>query len=262
MNTVLNINTDGLVKFANRLEKLGKTTLPNVVRKTLNDAAMDVKRVTMPAASNVFTHRQKNFFTGTSRVEFAKNTGNIGTMQSSVGFMDANLKGQNNYSVKDLEQQEDGGEIGGRSYVPLKNARVGGSENGLVKSNLRISILKKKVLFTSKNPKGKRYRMADTHTTQSYWAAKAILTSIAAGVGGFVVDDHDYGGLLWRVDSIRRHGKNTFIKMTKLYAFNKRGKVHVPKTSFMERASDETTRKLERMFITNAEARFNRDLKI
>ena len=40
----LNINAEDIVKFTNKLEKLSTTALPNVVRKTLNDVAMDVKK--------------------------------------------------------------------------------------------------------------------------------------------------------------------------------------------------------------------------
>ncbi len=69
MNNVLNIDTRELNEFANRLANLSKTALPNVVRKTLNDAAMDVKKDTMlKAAGDSFEKRQPNFFKYFSKV--------------------------------------------------------------------------------------------------------------------------------------------------------------------------------------------------
>jgi hypothetical protein len=249
MNTVLDINTDAIVKLTNRLEKLGKTTLPNVVRKTLNDAAMDVKRVTMPKASNVFTHRQKNFFIATSRVEFAKNTGDINTMQSSVGFMDANLKGQNNYAVKDLVQQEGGGSIGGRSFIPLPAARVGKSNAGNVRAEFRLSQIMPMVV-NAKDFEGKNDKQKFVH------AASFV------GKGGFVIGTGIEKNFLYKINSVKRVGKNHVVNSTAIYSVQSERVVSVHSTNFMEKASDETTKKIERIFVTNAEARFNRDLKI
>ena len=40
----LNINSDAVVKFTNKLEKMKKFDLPIAIRVTLNDAAFDVKQ--------------------------------------------------------------------------------------------------------------------------------------------------------------------------------------------------------------------------
>ena len=241
----LNINSNAAVKFTNVLEQMHRSALPVAVRGALNDAAFDVKTNTMPSkASAAFVNRSKNFFKANSRFKGA--TGyNVNTMVATVGFVETGLNGGNNYAVKDLEQQEEGGTIGGRSFKPMKDARVGGVNTGLVKPNYRLSKIEEKVKLTSRNMKGKN------------WAQKAILTSVAAGKGGFVLDDHVGKGVLWRVDSIGREGKNIRFKRTALYSFSKGGKAKVHKTAFMEGASMESAAKLERFFIEQAKRKIN-----
>ena len=56
----LNINSDAVVKFTNTLEKLHKSGLPVAIRESLNNAAFDVKKRTMPkAAGDTFKERSK-----------------------------------------------------------------------------------------------------------------------------------------------------------------------------------------------------------
>lgn len=267
MPTVLNLNTDALTKFADKLNGLSKTALPNVVRKTLNDAAMDVKKTTMPEeAKRNFTIRQKNFFTANSRVEFATGS-NLNTMQSSVGFMEKNLKGQNNYSVKDLKQQEEGGSIGGRSFIPTKFARVANSNYLGVRKHFRLTEIMDRVVNAS-DFAGKNDRQKFIH------AASHV------GKGGYVIgtgiDNNFLYYIAWigRVDKrhslskrglgagVRNRKGNTAVNAIPIYSVKASRSVNVRATNFMENASDTTTRKIERMFKTNAEARFNRDLKV
>lgn len=266
MNTALNIDTVELRGFSKRLESLSKTALPNVVRKTLNDAAMDVKRVTMPESANVFTQRQKTFFGATSRVEFAKNSSDINTMQSSVGFMDKGLKGENNYSVKDLNQQESGGRIAGRSFIPLRSARIGNSNTGLVKAQFRLSSIMEKIVnasdFTGKNDR-----------------QKFIYAASSVGKGGFVIGTGEESNFVYYIAWIGRTDKrhsvskrglgaammnrkgNTVVNAIPIYSIEGGRNVAVKSTHFMQKASEKTTRKIERIFIVNAEERFKRVLK-
>lgn len=240
----LNINSDAVVKFTNTLEQLHKSALPVAIRQTLNDAAYDVKKNTMPKeASRDFVKRTSgDFFKANSRVEGA--TGfDVYHMIAKVGFVEAGLKGTNNFAVKDLEQQEEGGEIGGRSFKPLAGARRGNTMGGDVRPNLRISIVRNMLRRTSQ-------------TRGANWAQKAIITSIYAGVGGYVLDDHKSASLIWRVDAISRIGRNTRIKRTDLYTFNKNGKAKIKtKTHFMKKASLESGGKIERMYSVRAKAK-------
>jgi len=60
-------------------------------------------------------------------------------MRATIGMVEASLKGSHNYSVKDLEQQELGGAIDKRSFIPLKGGRIGNSFGKNVRANARLS---------------------------------------------------------------------------------------------------------------------------
>ena len=69
----LNVNSNAVVAFSNKLEKIGKSALPVAVRQTLNSVAFDAKKNTLlQTAGQSFTERRKNFFKATSRVSMAK----------------------------------------------------------------------------------------------------------------------------------------------------------------------------------------------
>lgn len=242
----ININTDAAVVFTNKLERMKKSALPNAVRETLSRVALEVKKKTMPAQANrAFENRSPNFFKANSRVEFARGY-NIATMQSTVGFTEKGLKGENNFAVKDLEQQEHGGTIKGRSFVPLPTARQGNSNQGLVKPKNRLSKIKK--IVNSRNSRGKNK------------AQKFIIAANEAGRGGYVIG----GGnkILFRVKSL---GKSTSLKTRRqkitvepLYVFRRKGKVRPKATHFMERASLLSAREIDSIYIQEAKKQLNR----
>jgi len=131
-----NVDTDEVIQFTNRLEKLNGSAFPNAVRGTLNGLAFDVKTKTMPEETQKkFINRQKNFFKANSGVEVAKGF-NVRSMVSVVGFKS---KRPNNQAVEDLEKQEHGGIIKGRSFLALHQARTSKSINKLVAKRNRIS---------------------------------------------------------------------------------------------------------------------------
>jgi len=247
------INSDAVVKFTNKLEQLSHTALPNIIRETLNTVALDVKQVTMPASSNVFKHRQANFFTANSRVEFAKKTHNIKDLQSEVGFSETKLKsnGFTNNSVKELEQQEHSGIIDHRTYVPLNQARVGEGNMGLVKTKFRLSKIKDKIIYASNYP-GKNSK------------EKFTRAAIAAGVGGYVVGTGLEHTFLFLIEKITKQKKPsvTNVITRKLYSVQKGRSVKVHETDFMAKASYASEKKMESIFIKLAEKRIERDLHI
>lgn len=242
----INVNTDALVRYSHKLEEISKNLLPEVVRGTLNDAAFDVKTKTMPSEAGVFTIRQKNFFKANSK--FEKASGNdIKTMKSLVGFFSNNLHGKDNYAVKDLQQQEHGGRISARAFIPLKSARVGGSQDKVVRPNARLESIKR--IVNSRNAKGK---------SKSERFVNAVLK---AGVGGYVLGDNKAGeNILWRVDAMKSNVKNKKFepRLTPLYDYQKdRGiKINRP-THFMEKASVRSARSMEHFFLLRA----NRKIK-
>lgn len=241
----LNINTDELVSYTNKLEKLHRSALPVAIRGTLNDVAFEMKKTTLlKSAHHEFKERQPNFFKANSKAEPAKGF-SIPEMVSEVGMVSSGLHSPNtNYAVRDLEQQEIGGEIGGRSFKPLPGARKGGSGN--VRPNVRIStLLKAGNIIDSRDSAG-------ANKIQQF-----IRASIHAGKGGYV-----FGGkILWRVKSIKRVGRNTIFKKEKLYSFTKSGTAHVHATGFMRKAAEAVVPEISFYFKLQAEKQFNKVLK-
>ncbi len=153
-------------------------------------------------------------------------------MASTVGFVSTGLhNAATNYAVRDLEEQEQGGTIHGRSFKPLPAARRGGTGN--VKANARISqILKAGNIVDADESKG-------NNRMQQY-----IRASIHAGEGGYVLGDH----ILWRVKRIARIGRNTFFTKEKLYSFKKSGTAKVHATGFMKKAAHAAQKEVEFYF--------------
>lgn len=236
---VLDVNVDGLVKYANKLEKLSDNDLPRVVATTLSNVALDVKQKTMPkSAKKAFKQRSKNFFKVTSNVEFAKKNKNVNAIQSTVGFRSDKAKA-NKYAVKELEQQEHGGKIEKRAFIPLgnkggdPNARIAKDINRRIKKANRISTM---VFVKAKNARG-------VNKGQRF-----IKSVHFVGRGGFVLSED---GILWRVNSLRKNKKKG-MKLTALYSFQDNRAVRVHNTNFMEYASRRSTRKMGAIFIDEA----------
>jgi hypothetical protein len=238
----LNISTGEMVKHTNRLEKLHKSALPNAIRSTLNSAAFDVKQHTMPAKSQQeFINRQPNFFKANSRVDMAKGW-DVNSMKATVGFTEQGLKGGNNYAVKDLEQQEHGGVIKGKSFIPTDAAR-GGSGARPVRPTNRLSQINNVV--TAKKGSGN-------------WRKKFLAAVYKAGVGGHVIGG-EKTQVLWRIDSLgRKKGGKLDLKMTPLYTFKEGRSVRVKATGFMQEASLESADKMERFYKIEAEKQVKR----
>jgi hypothetical protein len=231
----ININTDAVVSMTNKLEKLRKSALPAAVCGTLNDAAFDVKTNTMLRSSkNNFINREKNFFKANST--YQKATGfNISTMKSSVGFVS---KGGTNHSVDDLEEQEHGGVIDNRSFIPTVFARKGKTHTGLVKPNAQLSKINR--IINVNDSIGKNQR------------EKFVIAASVAGRGGFVLR----GDILFRIDTAPKsnlRSKKANFKATPLYSFKKGRKVKVKPTNFMQEASLITQKKLDDFYIKQGE---------
>jgi hypothetical protein len=240
----VNVNTDALVVFTNRLQKLSATAFPNAVRKTLNETATDMKKRTLPkSAADTFEKRQPNFFKAFSRVTFAQGT-DVSAMQAEVGFMEQGLKGgKDNYAVKDLEQQEFGGGIGGRSLIPVDAARVSGSRGRMVKGKNRIGTIKRIL-----NPEDVSGR-----SQKERW----IKSVIHAGVGGLVRGTYN-DDIVFRVKSIAKDKGGTKAKTEAVYHLKKGRRVRVKATKFAEKAAANAAEMMPQRYIAEAEKRFMR----
>ncbi len=244
----LNINTDAVVKFTAKLEKLHRSALPSAIRGTLNNAAFDLKQNTMPkSVAKNFKRREPRFFSANSKYEKASGF-DVSQMKATFGFFENNISNQgSNYAVQDLEQQEYGGEIKHRNYVGLEGARKGKSRLGNIRPNARLSVIKK--IINGKEAKGVN------------WEQRAIKSAVFAGVGGFVLMPGRKGSVLWRIDSLKRKSGNIVFKKTKLYSFNKNRVVKPHATHFIMNASIETQKKMDDIYIKEAQRQIEKYYK-
>lgn len=241
MEIKFDVNMEEVKKFADKLGNLHRSAYPSAVRSTLNFAAFDVKTRTMPESSrDSFVQRSPNFFKANSRVKKAMGW-NVNDMKSIVGFVP--LKG-NNHAVNDLEQQERGGKIEGRSFIPMRTGRVGKSTNKNVRKQNRISQIKN--IINAADSKGK---------TEGVRFVKA---AIHAGVGGNVLSER---GVLWRIDSIIRKNGRSLFKMTPIHSFKQGRDVSVKSTHFMRNAAEKSAKKMPEIFNKEAEFQFSKHLR-
>lgn len=243
---IFKVDTSKVVALTNRLEKLNRSAFPIAVRGTLNDAAYDVKTNTMPTESRTdFEHRQQNFFKANSKYIKAEGF-NLKTMQSDVGFYENKLKNQgSNYAVKDLEEQEAGGQIKKKAFIPV--GENGGPRKSNVRPNARLSAIKK--IANRGNVKG------------GSWAQQMIKSAVHVGVGGFLLTEQFEkfrGGALFRIKSIIRKGKNTSFVAEKLYSFKKGRTIIVKPTHFMKDASMHSANKMDDFYINQALRQFKK----
>ena len=256
MNNVV-VDTREIETFAKKLGTLPKQALPSAVRNTLNSLAFDVKQRSLPiSARKNFENRSKNFFKANSAVKQA--TGfNLQTMHSVVGMSEDRLQNKKtNYAVKDLEQQEQGGTIDKRSFVPMKQARTGNSNNKTVRKNASMqSINGKRITQTNR-------RSAKTRKQQFI---RAAFHAVGKGDGLVLGGRTAKGGrTLFKIDRIQsnRKSKKLFIKFTPLYNVQAGRKVKVKATHFMEEAAKHTTKKTNAIFKKASEFQFQKHLKV
>jgi hypothetical protein len=236
----LNINSDAVVAFTNKLEKLHRSALPVSVRAGLNAAAFDVKKRTMPKTAKVFTQRSPTFFKSQSKVAPAKGF-DIKTMQSEVGFIPSTGAKESGGATKDLEQQEKGGQIAKRAFIPLAAARAGGSYNRNVSAKNRMKLIRAKIR-NAKNSAGKTN------------AAKFFSTAKFVGKGGVMIGSGKTGSkYLYRINSITRKNGKTVVNSTPLYSVKKNRAVKIKQTKFMQRASLESSKLVEQAYIVEAQ---------
>lgn len=237
---ILRIDNNEVIHHTNRLRELHKSALPVAIRETLNSAAFDVKKNTMPeSVKRSFIERTPTFFKANSKVE--KSTGfNVNSMKATVGFFENKLiNNTTNYSINDLEEQEDGGTINMKTFIPTVYARKGGTKRGLVKPNFRLNKIREKGLINANKLPGKNERQ------------KYLIAANKAGVGGFVI----YKRMLWRINSLAKKSK---VERTPIYSVSKGRNIKVKSTQFMKLASLKTSNKMTGYYLGHAEKQINR----
>ena len=235
----LRINTDAVVAFTNKLEKLPRTAFPVAVRAALNAAAFDMKKNTIQSsASATFTIRKSTFFKANSRVQMASGF-DINSMFSAVGFTGKDQ------AIDDLEKQEHGGKINSRSFIPMAPARTGNSNNKLVRPNARLRNLK---LVDASKAEGVNDKQ------------KFVKSVFYAGIGGHVLSEFNGKSYVWKVNSLSRTEDGSF-KLTPIYSYEKGRDVKVDSTHFMSKATEMTSKKMDDFYIKAAEFQFKKALQ-
>jgi hypothetical protein len=153
------------------------------------------------------------------------------------------LKGGNNFAVKDLEEQEFGGSIDGRSLLPLDAARVGGSRSRNVRAKNRIANIKRIVNPANVSGRSQKER----------W----IKSVIHAGVGGLVRGTYNED-IVFRVKSIDKGKGGIKAKTEAVYEVKKGRTVKVKGTKFAKKAAMNAAETMPQRYIAEAEKRFLR----
>jgi len=243
----LNVNSNDAVVMADKLERLHKSAFPLAVRGALNKAAFNTKQKTLlNTTSKTFTNRNKTFFKANSRV-FKAGGWDVKTMVAEVGMTPNRLRSGNEWAIKELEQQEKGGTIGGRSMIPIdEGARIGKSYNRNVRKRYRISDINRVV--DAKDSRGKNNK------------EKFVKASIHAGKGGFVLSADEKVGkrILYEIRGIKRTGNGTKIKFNPIYSYKEGRKVRVKATHFMERSGLISGKHMAKYFNQEGKRQINR----
>lgn len=243
----LSIDKLALVNLMQGLDDLHRSGFPIAVRTALSSTAFDVKKNTMQeSADRNFVKRQPNFFKANSRVDQARGF-DVNKMKATIGMVETSLKGAHNYAVKDLEQQEEGGSISKRSFIPLKGGRIGNSFGKNVRANARLSTIKN--LIDARKRTGKSDK------------AKFIAALNKSTKGSMILAKTPNGKtVLWRVNSVSSEvgSRGLKYKLTALYDFEDNRSIKVRGTHFMRSASLKSAEKLESFFIEAANKQMQR----
>ncbi len=244
MASLLNINSDAVVAFTNRLEKLHKSDLPIAIRNTLSKAAFETKTQSLlKISSSAFTNRKKGFFKAKSKFERALGF-DINKMKATVGMLDLRRSGSD-HAVRNLEQQEHGGKIQGRSFIPTDKARTGGNPSRPVAPRNRLSRIPIRDIIRTRKSRGK--------DKDQRFIRSAIMAKRKSGSRAYILTSR----ILFRINSlsINKRTRKLRLKITPLYSFKSGRSVNVTATNFMRKSSLIQAGKLNIFYINEAKKR-------
>ncbi len=235
---MITVDTKEILKLTARLTSIHRAAFPNAVRFTLNDLAFDVKKNTLfPVLSQTeMIIRSPQFFKRYSGIE--KATGwDISAMQSQVGMMPS---GEASKAVTRLKEQEEGGTLQERSFIPDKKVRTGSTERGRVRRSGYLS----KLSLAGHISKGDKPGLIRTVTGTR-------ISSGGSGKGNVII----YGSVLYEIQGFKRIRKTDTIKLhlKKLYTYKKDRKINLKPQRFMQSSAMESGEKLQALFNQNAE---------
>lgn len=252
----LNINTDAAVGLANKMDKMHRSVLPVAVRETLNTAAFETKKLIPKVAEEHFIIRSKAFFRAFSRVQKAKGF-NVNSFEAIVGMVDAKPGRSSEQAGRNMKQRQVGGTIGGRTFIPLPTARSGKNPKKKVRRGMRLSDLNaglNRALDTRRSKGGTRQQR---FVKTAVYAVKKF--------GPKVLIKHRGQDGTTRLFLIEQRGGGSLkteefaLKVTPIYTIEPGRTVNAGKVvPFTRIAAEEVQRKLERIFVKQAEFRIKK----
>jgi len=251
MAKIIDVNNRELINFAKKLDKIHRSKLPNAVRNTLNSVAFHTKKKTLQEeASKTFTRRNSSFFKRFSSVEMAKGF-NINRMQSKAGMTAASRTGKPEQAGLDQTQQQQGGTIKGRTFIPLDTARVSNNNKKNVRRKNRIKNLK--IVLNTKDATGQ--------SPKKRFVSSAVVAIKKFGSGAIIQHKRQDGKqFLYRVE---RGGKNIktrefSIKVTPLYSVKKGRTIRVSAKPFTMRAGLKAQKLANKFFEQHAKRQLSK----
>lgn len=249
-NQTFSVNTDAVIAYTAKLERINKSAFPIAVRATLNDGAFAMKKTNILASAKTNMHiRNQAFFRKFTGVERA--TGyKINEMSSQVGFINTDadpIKGIK--AIHGMEENEIGG-IDNTGAMYMKKARTGNSANKLVRKGARFNKSNLASLSSSK--------------IKNNGFMKSALASLEQKKPVFIKTSN--GSFLVQVKSIsslikgKRKGKLD-IKLDFLMRGRRQHEAHIKATHFNRQAALSTAKEMEGFYVKNAEYQFERELK-
>lgn len=252
MPKAFDVNTKEIIKYSKKLDKISKNALPRAVMNTLNKMAFDTKKRTLIEESEKsFTVRNKTFFKRFSRVKPTP-LGKINKMQAVVGMTNQGRRGMKEQAGENMRQQQLGGNIAGRSLIPLDTARIANSKKRQVRRKNRIRNLDVKLdtkLARTTKPK-QRFIQSAIYAVQRY-GSNAVIKHTR----------EDGKSFLYRV---KRGGSDIMTRrfklgVTPLYSVQRGRSVSITNpTRFTQRAALRARRNANEIFIKQAKSRIKR----
>jgi hypothetical protein len=264
----IRVDTSAFFEMNKVFTKIEKSAFPLAVRQTLSDAAFYTKKQTLLKVSNeTFTIRQRNFFKANSRAEPAQGF-DIDRMVATVGMWDQKLtkiNGRHNYAVDELEQQEVGGDIDHKTFIPMTKARKGGK--GVVREKFRYSDIgsAKDIIRAQKGSLTGRGR-AGGHASKKQQFIRAAIMAQKMGKSVFMGNKNPSKGSrtlffinrLSIFSNIKTRKRKLDIKVTPIYNVKKGRAIKVKKTDFMKRAALDASLQIDNFFMKNAHKQIDR----
>lgn len=245
----INVDSSAMSVYTQQMRKINRTALPVAIRNTLNDVAFyDKKTAFLESAQRNFPQtKNKTFFKKFTRVQ--KATGyNINQMYSVIGMTDLGDRSARN-AVENMNKQERGG-IVNDGFAYLKAAR-GNKENGRVR---RANYYDK-----SKVISGRSKAVRNKGTNKSKFVARAFK---AKKENKPMFLNSMKGNFLVSVKTIKRDGRiGVKLDFRLLMKDRETTPAKLKATNFAEEAGLSSQKKINDIFVAQAEKQFKRALK-